>query len=157
VTLRSSVTRLVYSTRFLLATLSYELCNMEHTKLWTMISFKLLTLANIDLSWISIQELVYSATILKIQWKDWRCFFPFRSSRENIGSLEARAEHTPSDSQSVSMCETVNGDRCSCVRKNHARARTRTCFTALFYSSRTERTRTCDVIGFRLCALTIVW
>jgi len=50
------------------------------------------------------------------------------------------------DSQSVSVCEAVSGDRCPC--KNRARARARTCFTALFYSSRTECTRTCDVIGF---------
>jgi len=55
------------------------------------------------------------------------------------------------DSQSVSVCEVVSGDRCPCVRKNRARAQARTCFTALLYSSRTERTRTCDVIGSLVC------
>jgi len=87
---------------------------------------------------------------LKIQRKDRRCFFSSDPRRENIGSLEARTEHVPSHGQSVSVCEAVSRDRC--VHKNCERARARRCFTVLLDSSRTERTRTCDIVDFRLCA-----
>jgi len=66
-----------------------------------------------------------SYNILKIQRKDRRCFFPSDPRWENIGSLEVCIEHVPSHRQSVSVCEAVNGGS-PCVRKNRARARTRT-------------------------------
>jgi len=75
-------------------------------------------------------------------------FFSFRSFTPRKhwqlrGSRRARAVTRIARA----VYETVSGGRCPCVRKNRSRARVRTCFTALLDSSRTERTRTCDVIS----------
>jgi len=83
--------------------------------------------------------------------------FPFRSTPRKHWQLRGSRRARAVTRIARAVWEAVNGGRCPCVRKNRARARARKCFIALLDSSRTERTRTCDVIGFRLCALTVVW
>jgi len=121
----------------LLASLSYELCNMKHTK---SLNNDFLQIIDIGKSWFKLVEMVYSATYWK--FKRSKMFFPFRSTPRK--HWQPRGSHRARAVTWITriVCETVSGGRCPCVRKNRARARTRKCFTALLDSSRTERTRT---------------
>jgi len=58
-------------------------------------------------------------------------FFPFRFIHaEKTLAASRLARHVSSHGQSVSVCSEAGSEsRYPCVRKNHARARARTCFT----------------------------
>jgi len=69
-------------------------------------------------------------------------FFPFRSTLRKHWQPRGSRGACAVTRTERSVCEAVSGGRCSCVHTNRARARARTCFTALLDSSKTEHTRT---------------